>query len=603
MVKIPSNVVDQVINGNDIVQVVNEHVMLEKKGRNYFGLCPFHSEKTPSFSVSPEKQIFHCFSCGEGGNVIQFIAKIDNISYTESIKKLASKINLHIEGIFDDNKSVEETRYLEINKFVSEYYKFSLNNTIEGKKALEYLHSRSLNDDIIKRFQIGLAPDSANSLYLALKSNNYSELAMLELGHVTKVNKDYYDKFKNRIMFPISDEFGNIIGFSGRVFLENHKNEPKYINTQETPIFKKGNIIYHLNESKKKIKQNNRVFLFEGFLDVIASVRSGLEEAVATMGTALTENHVTTLKKYTKNVVICFDGDSAGIEATKKAINILKRQNLNVFVINLPDGLDPDDYVNKFGEKQYLDYLNQQQKSYKEYMYELYFSNVNFHNIASLDEFKKKIFQLIVDSTPTERELFLSKLSNDIHVSVSTLQFDYSQYTQYIHKNALPSNHDVEIQERIIKRIEKNRPSPKKLLETQKIMIFFCLYNRRFVNVINKDTRISFSDLNYRRLYYELSQYYNTYDNFKIDDFLQKYVKEDKNYLKFVQNIYSEYTKYAVSYEDFYLEQCFAVVINELIAYVVGNLKEQFKSSNSDEEKLLISQKIVDQYKIIKVKK
>ncbi len=603
MIKIPKHIVDQVIKGNDIVQVINEFVMLEKKGRNYFGLCPFHSENTPSFSVSPEKQIFHCFSCGEGGNVIQFIAKIDNLSTTESIKKLASRINLHIDGIIDDNKSVEESRYLEINKFVSEYYQFTLHNTIEGKKALEYLHSRNLDDDMIKRFQIGLAPNSTNSLYLALKSKNYSELTMLDLGHVTKYNNKYYDKFKNRIMFPISDEYGNKIGFSGRIFLDEYKNEPKYINTQETPIFKKGNVIYHLNESKIKIKQNNRVFLFEGFLDVIASVRCGLEESVATMGTALTENHVVTLKKYTKNVVISYDGDSAGIEATKKAIEILIKHKLNVFIINLPDGLDPDDYVNKYGEKQYLEYIINNQKSYKEYMYELYFSSVNFNNIASLDEFKKKIFQLIATSTPTERELYLSKLSNDIHVSVSTLQFDYKQYTQYVHRSLLPSNHDVEIHNRIIKSIEKNRPSKKKLLETQKIMLFFCLYNRRFVNIINKDTRISFYDQNYRRLYLELSLYYSTYDNFQIDNFLEKYVKEDKSHIKFVKDIYSQYKKYTGSYEDFHLEQCFAVIINELIANIVVNLKEQLKLSNSDDEKMEISQKIVDQYKIIKVKK
>src|SRR5690554_56143 len=273
MAVIPKNIIDKIIKGNDVLQVVSEYVNLEKKGQNYFGICPFHDEKTPSFSVSPEKQIFHCFSCGEGGNVAQFIAKIDNISFLDSIKKLASRINLNIDNYFADNKSEAFTKYFALNKFVLDYYKFALHNTKVGKSALDYLHNRNISDNLIKTFNIGLAPDSVDSLYQALKANNYSDLLMLELGHVIKSGNKFYDKFKNRIMFPITDNYGNIVGFSGRTYLDKDINEPKYINTQETPIFKKNEVLYNLYHSQNYIKQNKRVIIFEGFMDVIASYR------------------------------------------------------------------------------------------------------------------------------------------------------------------------------------------------------------------------------------------------------------------------------------------------------------------------------------------
>ncbi|QVK19169.1 DNA primase [Mycoplasmatota bacterium] len=599
---IPNHIVDQVIKGNDILQVVSSYVKLEKKGKNYFGLCPFHSEKTPSFSVSPEKQIFHCFSCGEGGNVAQFISKIDNLSYLDSIKKLASQINLNIDNYFDDNKSIEQSKYFSMNQFVSDYYQFALLNTKEGKIALKYLYQRNINDDLIKQFKIGLAPDSTDSLYQALKSNHFPELSMLELGHVIKSNNHFYDKFKNRIMFPICDEYGNIVGFSGRSYLDTNKNEPKYMNTQETPIFKKSNIIYNLYHAKKTIKQNKRVFLFEGFMDVIASYRSGLFESVATMGTALTDDHINQLKKLTKHVIICYDGDKAGIEASKRAITSLNKHYVKTSVVNLPEGLDPDEYFNQYGKTQYLDYLNRHQKSYKEYMYEIFHTDINLNDISSIEGFKKKIFQLILNATPTEQELYLSKLSNDIQVSLKTLQFDYSQYTKYLKKSNEPSHYDVVAQERIIKTIEKNRPSSRKLLGAQETIIFYSLYNRKFVNIINVDSKISFDDRQYRRLFYDISDFYNIYDCFDYEDFLAKYVKEDKTYGNFYKKVYDKFLKYKGSYEEIHLEQCFAVIVNELIAKVVEQLKEKLKRTNTEEEQKQIYQEIIENYKIIKVK-
>lgn len=604
MALIPKHIIDQVIKGNDILPVVSEYVKLEKKGQNYFGLCPFHSEKTPSFSVSPEKQIFHCFSCGEGGNVAQFIAKIDNISYIDSIKKLASRINLNIDSYFADNKNEAQTKYFAINKFVLEYYKFALHNTKVGKKALDYLHSRNIDDELIKTFNIGLAPDSVDSLYQALKANNFSELLMLELGHVIKVGNKYYDKFKNRIMFPITDSYGNIIGFSGRTYLSSSDtNEPKYINTQETPVFKKSEILFNLYNSQKVIRQNRRVFIFEGFMDVIASYRSGIYESVATMGTALTNKHAEILKSYTKNVVLCFDGDEAGIEATKKAIDILSNNQLKVSVVNLPNNLDPDDYVNAYGIEKYREYLNQNQKSYKEYIYELYLKETNINNIDSIDNFKRKVFQLIITSTPTERELFINKLSNDINVSVSTLQFDFRQYTQYLKKSDVPSDFDLINQASVLRKITKIRPSEKKLLGAQKILCFYCLYNRKFVNIINKENRIKFDHPDYKRLYYDLRDYYGIYEQFVKEDFVDYYIKDDKKYLSFFESVYNEYVNYKGSFAEKHFKQCIAVIFNEIIAEAILQLKEKLKTSKDENEKLYYTQEIINHYQKIKVNK
>lgn len=601
---IPKDVIDRIIKQNDIVDIISEYVNLEKKGRNYFGLCPFHSENTPSFSVSPEKQIFRCFSCNEGGNVAHFLAKINNISFLDSIKYLANRINLNINEFFADNKNDESlAKYYALNKFVLEYYQFALHNTKFGEEALKYLHKRNITDDLIKMFNIGLAPDSVDSLYQALKGNNFSELLMLELGHVIKSGNRFYDRFKNRIMFPITDVYGNIVGFSGRTYLTKYVNEPKYINTQETPIFKKNEILYNIYHSQKYIKQNKRVFIFEGFMDVIASYRSGIYESVATMGTALTSNHVELLKRFTNQAVVCFDADEAGVEATKRAINLLNDYKMKVSVVNLPDNLDPDDYVNRYGADKYLEYLNQKQKSYKEYMYENYFRETNINNIESLDNFKRKVFQLLINSTPTEKELFLHKLSNDINVSISTLQFDYKQYTQYIRKSDKPSEFDLINQEAVIKKITKSRPSEKKLLGAQKILCFFCLYNRKFVNIIKEETRINFSHPDFRRLFFDLNDYYNIYDSFVKEDFVENYIKDDEKYLSFFNSVYNDYINYKGNFDEKYLKQCFAVIFNEKIAKVVLELKDKIKSAKDEEEKIKYTEEIISHIKKIKVNK
>jgi len=601
MAQIPKDVIDQIIKGTDIVGLISNYVKLEKKGRNYFGLCPFHSEKTPSFSVSPEKQIFRCFSCGEAGNVINFLAKIESISYIESVKRLASKLNLNIEQYLGDNINVEYQKYYDLNKFVLDFYRFALLNTIEGKEALKYLENRKITQEEINYFKIGLAPDSVDSLYQALKANNFTELAMLELGVVTKSDNKFYDKFKNRIMFPITNELGYVVGFSGRIFKESDLKEAKYINTQETPIFKKSEILYNLDNAIRFIREKKRVYLFEGFMDVIASHRAGLHNAVASMGTALTPEQVNLMKKYTRNVVICFDGDSAGIEATKRAIDLFLKERLNPSIVTLPEGLDPDEYINKYGKDAYIDYLTKNEKSYREYLYELYHQDINISNIESIEQFKRKVFQLLLDATPTERELFLLKLSTDINVSIETLKFDYANYSGYIKQADKPTPYDVVNQQRMIRTIERSKPSEKKLLDTQKILIFFAFNHRKFVHIINNRNYITFKDKNFRRLYHDVKDYYQVYDEFDENVFRRRYVNSDE-YNEFFTKVYQEYINTKIDYDVKYLEQCFAVITNDIIASMVQQLKEDLKKANDQNDVLKISQKIVDYYKIIKVK-
>lgn len=602
MEKIPKDIIDKVIRGNDLVDIISGYVKLEKQGKNYFGLCPFHNENSPSFSVSPEKQIYHCFSCGEGGNVVNFISKIENISYPLSVKKLASQINLNIEQFFDDNRNSQELKYYEMNQFVADFYQFALLNTKEGKKALDYLKKRNIDLDIIKRFKIGLAPDSANSLYLALKSNNFSELMMVELGHVTRVNQNYYDKFKNRIMFPITDEYSSIVGFSGRTYLDTNKNEAKYVNTQETPIFKKRNIIYNLDQAKKTIKQIRKVFIFEGFMDVIASYKSDLQASVATMGTALTDYHVGLLKKYTDQFVLCYDGDAAGMEATKRTLDLLNRNNVKTMIVTLPEGLDPDDYLNKYGKEKYRNYIETKQKAYKEYMYDLYFKDINYDKIATLETFKRKVFSLLVHASLTERELFIQKLSNDINVSHETLNFDFNMYNknQYQVNKSIPTKTDIIHQNHIFHKVEKYRPSKKKLYEAQKIILFMCLYNRRYCNIINMDSGITFHDTDFRILFFDLIDHYKLYDKFNKENFLEKFIKSNEEYLKFFMNFLKQYEKINMdAYDEENLYQSIAVIKTEIIAQFVSKLKNKLRTANDDEQ-LQIGQRILDQIKLMK---
>lgn len=421
--------IQRVIESTDMVDLVSPYVKLTKQGSGWKGLCPFHDEKTPSFNVSPDKHLAKCFGCGKGGNPIQFLMDIKLISFNEALAELAKKNGVKIDVKLKNTNKQDYSKYYEMFEIVQKLYTQNLTLTKSGKEALKYLYKRGLDDETIKMFQIGLAPYEMDSAYKILKEANYLELDMVDLGIVNSSPNGYYDLFTRRIMFPICDEFGHVIGYSGRLFDNDDPNQPKYVNTKETFLFKKGLVLYNLHNAKSEILRKKRVILHEGQMDVISAYRAGIKEAVCSMGTALTLDHARMLKRYTDNVIICYDGDKAGINASKKAINIFKQLNMKVHLVLLPKGSDPDDFVCNNGAEAYIDYFENNILDEQEYLFEVAFLNKNLSDGIIIEEVKAEAFNLINNMpSQTLKDKYLGLLSTRLNSNLDSIIIDYNSY-------------------------------------------------------------------------------------------------------------------------------------------------------------------------------
>lgn len=418
--------IKEVIEKTDIVALVSQYVPLEKAGSVYKGLCPFHNEKTPSFTVSPQKKIAKCFGCGGGGNPIKFLMQIKNISFTEALKELARDAGIKLEGLKEENSGPDYSNYYKIMETAHKFFRYNLTNTTSGDEAIKYLLDRGIDMESINAFEIGLAPDKSDALYNVLKNAGFNELDMFDLGLVKNGEHGFYDLFKNRIMFPVKDERGHIIAFSGRIFV-NDPSQPKYVNSPETVIFKKGQTLFHLYDAISDIRKNHQIVLHEGQMDVIASYRSGITTAICSMGTALTPEQVKIIAKYANNVVVCYDGDNAGLKAMVKAIRLFANQNINLRLVILPDGMDPDEYVKKYGKEAFLNFFNNNLLDPSDFMVRYVSLNRNFSNMADIEAAKKEIFEYLkLNSSQILIERVLEKLANIMNVSKASLMIDFN---------------------------------------------------------------------------------------------------------------------------------------------------------------------------------
>ena len=423
--------IERVIEATDIVALVSKYVKLEKNGKNYKGLCPFHNEDTPSFIVSPEKKLAHCFGCGGGGDPIKFLMQIENIDFPTALTRLAKENGIEISNPVKNNTNNSLAKYYKIMNTAVSFYVKNIENTQEGQNAIAYLEKRGLSKEIIETFKIGLSPHQGDTIYRVLKDSNYLELDMTDLGLVDKNVSGYYDMFHDRIMFPIFNENGDALGFSARWYQDNNKSQPKYINTRETILFKKGEILYNLNQAKGEILKKKRFILHEGQMDVIASYRSNLKEAICTMGTALTENQARLLKKYANNAIICYDADNAGINASRKAISIFKSLGMQVHLVLLPDKMDPDEYVMKYGEEKYLEYFESHIIDSTKYLFKTALMHKNLDDASEVEAVKTEIFALLNSiNSKTEIEDYLKKAAEAIGASFEAISMDFETYSR-----------------------------------------------------------------------------------------------------------------------------------------------------------------------------
>ncbi len=414
------DIIEEVRLSNDIVDVVNEYVRIEKKGKNYFGICPFHKEKTPSFSVEPSKQIFYCFGCGKGGNVIHFIMQIENLSFVDAVKFLAerARIVLPDEGSREELEKARKRR--EIININTEAARFFHENLKKNPAALRYLESRGIKESTIRKFGLGYSPEEWDSLYKYLKSKGFDERLIAQSGLVIPNRRTggYIDRFRGRIMFPIFDIRSNVIAFGGRILDTGGRSDslqPKYMNSPETCVYNKRNNLYALNFAKNSGEK--RIIVVEGYMDVISLHQGGIINTVASLGTALTENQGRLLKKYAEEVIICYDADKAGQAATMRGLDVLDSVGCNVKVLSIPDGKDPDEFIRKKGSEALKNHIDNA-VSLVEYKVRVLKKQINTDTVDGKVSFINRMADILSKvENRVEMELYVKKIAKEYNIS------------------------------------------------------------------------------------------------------------------------------------------------------------------------------------------
>lgn len=456
--RIPEEKVELIRRSADIVEVISDYVQLKKQGRQYVGLCPFHGEKTPSFSVSPEKQLYHCFGCGAGGNVFSFLMEMEGLTFVESVQSLAKRANIPLSPTYaNDRKDVTTPQQImrEAHKKAAELYHRILLLTEEGRIGREYIAKRGFTKEQIESFQIGVAPDERDVLATILAKQNISLEIAAESGLLGK-RDDYYDRFRNRLMFPIWDGQGNVIAFGGRSLTDE---KPKYLNSSDSPIFNKGNTLYGLHLARPAIRKQSTVILFEGYVDVIAAWGAGIKNGVATLGTSLTEEQAKLMRRNAEKVIICFDGDRSGQEATYRTGKILERNGCEVLIAMLPDGFDPDDYIRQYGSESFRTNVIGNRMTFMAFKM-LYLKKGK--NMQNDDERLRYIEEVLVEiselSRAIERDHYLRQLADEFQLSLETLKQDQYRIFRQKQKRERDGSKHVEIQHK--RTVEPNKLYP-----------------------------------------------------------------------------------------------------------------------------------------------
>lgn len=420
-------VVDEVLRGNDIVDVISSHVHLQKRGANYQGLCPFHNEKTPSFNVSPSRQIFKCFGCGVGGNAITFLMKYDNIGFQEALQQLADRagVKLPVQDYSDKAKKRQEEReqLLAVNKEAATYY-YRLLRSPRGKKGLEYLTDRALSAQTMQKFGLGYADGRGNDLIKMLKEKGYPDEIILKAGlAVFDEKRGLHDKFWNRVMFPIQDTGGRVIGFGGRVMGDA---KPKYLNSPETPVFDKSRNLYGLNMAKRTKKPH--LILCEGYMDVIAMHQAGFTEAIASLGTAFTQQQALLIRRFVKNVLLAYDSDGAGVQAALRNIKIIRSTGLNGRVIDLRPYKDPDEFIKARGAQEFQKRIDHAENGFFYEIRQLE-GNYQMEDPAQRTEFSHEIARRLCDFTDEiERNNYLREMARKYFIEEAALKKAVATY-------------------------------------------------------------------------------------------------------------------------------------------------------------------------------
>ena len=565
MAYINNEVVNEIRNKTDIVDVISKYVNLTKKGKNYFGICPFHDDHSPSMSVSPDKQIYTCFSCGASGNVFTFVADYEKISFHEAVRLLGEKVGIEVgKSITSDAKKDD---YFDIYNIANKFYQNSLFTNL-GKNAIEYLEKRNIDKETIKKFGIGLSIQKV-SLTDYLVNKKYSIDKLIDCG-IT--NDNGHDIFINRIMFPIYDLNGNPVAFSGRIY--NTRDTAKYVNTKETDKFKKGKILYNYHIAKEQLKKNDSIIIMEGQMDVIRASTIGINNCIATMGTALTKDHKNIIRNMANTIILCFDGDSAGEKATISAIELLEDTDANIKIVRLPDNMDPDEYILKNGKASFLAQIKSA-SSLIDYKMELLKKSKDFSNIKDVSSYiNSALKELVNEKDDIIIELNLKKISDNFNIEYKTIKDKY---------NKLIKNKKI-----IIKEI-KPKNNYNKYDMAENYLIYYMLKDTKVLNMVENKVGY-FPNKNIRELSNEIIYYFHKYGIINVADFIS-YISDREEIRKTLQDIIAMNIK-----EDFQEKEIedYIFVVNEYHKEErINNLNKKLKEEKDPLKQAEISMEIM----------
>ena len=500
-----NDIINEIRKKTDIVDIISEYIPLIQKGKNFFGVCPFHDDTNPSMSVSREKQIYRCFSCGASGNVYNFLMDYNHIDFKEALHILGEKVGIDIGGVKIDKPQHKYAKYYEIYEIANKYYQNNI-NTKAGVKAKKYLELRNIDEELIKEFGIGLSLDSIDSLTKILTKKEYN-LKELDLIGLISNNHDY---FINRITFPLFDPEGHIVGFSARIY--DGSNQNKYLNTKETIIFKKGNCLYNYHIARDFARREKFLFIVEGFMDVIRLSSIGYKNVVALMGTALTDEQISLIKKLSNNIYLCLDGDNPGRDAALSNGELLTKSKLNVKVITLPNNKgehDPDEYIIKYGKERFVG-LVESAINYSDYKINSLKNGVNFNSDLELSNY---INSVISEASKIDdeirREIILKKLANDVNISYNTLEKRLNEYLEF---KKITSKKEEKKEKKITK------PILTKYDIAAYNLIYSMVNNSEFIKLF-EEKKVQLMTKELRSLASEICYYYKKYGNINMADF------------------------------------------------------------------------------------
>lgn len=606
-------IVEQIINQTDIVEVISEYVELKKRGKNFVGLCPFHNEKTPSFNVSPEIGIYKCFGCGKAGNVITFLIEYNGMSFIEAKKELAQRLGIEIEYEKKTEKSSNLTkRELILNALekAAGYFSYSL-NTKYGAIARQYIAKRGFTNETVNKFNLGYAPDQWDSLLQSLTDRGISQQILLEAGLIIeKENGGYYDRFRNRLIFPIKNQVGKIVGFGGRTLSEDVK-QAKYINSPQTLVYDKSNILYGLYEAKREIIDKKFVILVEGYADVLTLHQAGITNVVASSGTSLTKEQINLLSRFCKIIYFVFDSDLAGQKATDRGIEIALESGFSVYVVTLPSGEDPDSFVKNHSKELFQTYINNA-ISFVDFKTDLFKKSGYLNSPEGIAQSARELVRIIsLIPDVLQHDIFLSKIASNLKLSKEQLLILYKEKKRIQKNYDIPNSGDkqvaitevnsIKLSSNISANDHLTTDFGNKLLAAERLLFQVALTQKEAIEKIKNQYKIEENDLiteEAKRIFQLISNYAhntNILSEIMMDETIEFSIKEAVTRIAFQETESENWNKFTNFQKTTDIDRIIEDILTNLKIYkldnTIDNLKiEMINTNNPDKLNELISE-------------